>query len=143
MKFVRFDFQNRTSYGLLEGDTIKAIQGDIFSYYQVIDRVYPLADCKLLPPCQPSKIFGVGLNYKDLDRYKGGPSTYPPIPGVFMIPPTGLIGAGDEIVYPHRDQVKAFVVRNTSVDTPIFRSGSLMSNCPQPPNSFGGIGGGM
>ena len=100
MRFVRFEFQNRTGYGLMEGESIKAVQGDIFGDYQVIDRAYPLADCRLLLPCQPSKIFGVGLNYKDLDRYKGGPSTYPPIPGVFMIPPTGLIGAGDKIVYP-------------------------------------------
>ena len=100
MKIVRFMVEAESRYGQLDEDTVKVIKGNIFAEYQVTDQTYPLGDCKLLPPCQPSKIFGVGLNYRDLDHYivKGNP--YPDIPGVFMIPPTGLIGQNDEIVYP-------------------------------------------
>ncbi|HIH69431.1 fumarylacetoacetate hydrolase family protein [Methermicoccus shengliensis] len=58
----------------------------------------PLSDSKILPPCTPSKIVGVGLNYYDhameLDME-------PPVePILFLKPPSAIIAHEEKIVYP-------------------------------------------
>ena len=68
MKFVRFKKDNSCSYGLLEGEKVKVVEGDIFKDYKVTDRYYNITDIEILTPCMPSKIICVGLNYKSHAR---------------------------------------------------------------------------
>src|SRR5262245_8058936 len=58
----------------------------------------PEAECKLLIPTQPTKIVGVGLNYKDhaLERNK----PLPPEPLLFLKPTSALLAPEQEIVLP-------------------------------------------
>ena len=55
-------------------------------------------DVKLLPPVSPSKIVCVGRNYAAHAKELG--NDIPTEPLIFMKPPSSLIAAGDNIVYP-------------------------------------------
>jgi 2-keto-4-pentenoate hydratase/2-oxohepta-3-ene-1,7-dioic acid hydratase in catechol pathway len=63
MKLARFCVNDWESYGLAEGDRVRAIQGSIFGEYRVTQASYPLEQVKLLPPTQPTSFWAVGLNY--------------------------------------------------------------------------------
>src|SRR5216117_3258959 len=64
MKYVRYVQKGRTSYGLLEGETIKEIRGGLFGERAETGNKVALASAKLLYPCEPGKVLAVGLNYK-------------------------------------------------------------------------------
>ena len=63
MKLARFRVNDWESYGLVEGDRVRVIQGSIFGEYTVSQASYPLDRVKLLPPTRPISFWAVGLNY--------------------------------------------------------------------------------
>jgi 2-keto-4-pentenoate hydratase/2-oxohepta-3-ene-1,7-dioic acid hydratase in catechol pathway len=63
MKLARFSVDGWQSYGLVEGDRVRVIQGSIFGEHQVTHASYPLDRVKLLPPTVPSCYWAIGLNY--------------------------------------------------------------------------------
>ena len=64
MKYVRFRKGAATAYGILEGDTIREIRGDLFGDRKPAAAKHKLSEVKLLYPCTPPKVLAVGLNYK-------------------------------------------------------------------------------
>lgn len=95
-KYVRFSEGGQTAFGVLEGETIRVLDGDLFDSPRPTDKTLQLADVRLLPPCEPSKVIAVGLNYKS---HLGERST-PKYPGLFSKLPSSLVGHGDDIVMP-------------------------------------------
>src|SRR2546422_6168969 len=63
-KYVRFRKGNGAAYGVLEGDTIREIRGDLFGDRKPSGAKHKLAEAKLLYPITPPKVLAVGLNYK-------------------------------------------------------------------------------
>src|SRR5215475_11053777 len=63
-KFVRYRHPGGVSYGILDGDTIREIRGNMFEKYTETGTKRKLSDVKLLNPCDPPKVLAVGLNYK-------------------------------------------------------------------------------
>jgi 2-keto-4-pentenoate hydratase/2-oxohepta-3-ene-1,7-dioic acid hydratase in catechol pathway len=63
MKLARFRIDEWESYGLVEGDRVRVIQGSIFGEYAISQASYLLERVKLLPPTQPTSFWAVGLNY--------------------------------------------------------------------------------
>ncbi|MDX2152578.1 MAG: fumarylacetoacetate hydrolase family protein [Bryobacteraceae bacterium] len=57
---------------------------------------------RLLPPCAPSKIVCVGRNYPEHARELG--NEVPAEPLIFLKPPSSLLAAGGDIVYPKLSQ---------------------------------------
>ncbi|MEN6473223.1 MAG: fumarylacetoacetate hydrolase family protein [Syntrophaceae bacterium] len=57
-----------------------------------------LSIARWLPPCEPSKIVALGLNYRDHAQEMG--FDLPTEPILFLKPPSSIIGHGDDIVYP-------------------------------------------
>lgn len=98
MRYVRFEKNSAISYGMVEGDSVKKINGDLFGAYSVTDVLYKLTDIKLLAPCQPSKVVAVGLNYRDHAREMG--EAIPDTPKIFIKPSTSVIGPEEEIIIP-------------------------------------------
>jgi 2-keto-4-pentenoate hydratase/2-oxohepta-3-ene-1,7-dioic acid hydratase in catechol pathway len=92
MKWVRFFDGKEGKNGIVEEDIIKCEDGGIYRF----DKV------KILPPCQPSKIIAVGLNYKDHAKELNLPIPDEPI--LFMKPSTSIIGHEDNIIYPYQAQ---------------------------------------
>ena len=95
-KYVRYAYNGTDSYGVLKGNAIHELRGDIFETVELTGRTVALANVKLLIPVQPSKIIAVGFNYRSHlgDRE---PALYP---GLFAKYPTSLIATGEEIVFP-------------------------------------------
>jgi len=70
---VRFRKGSTTAYGILEGDTVREIHGDLFG-----DR----NEVKMLYPCTPTKVLAVGLNYNS----HPAPARHPPARAVSTWP---------------------------------------------------------
>lgn len=95
-KYVRYSAGGAASYGLLEGDTIRELRGDIFRGAEPTGTALPVSTAKLLAPCEPSKIVAVGRNYQS----HLGERPPAPYPGLFWKPTSCLIGTEDDIVFP-------------------------------------------
>lgn len=98
VKYVRFRVGSEIKYGILEGENIKLVNGDIMGNYKVMDRHYSLSEVDLLAPCQPSKVVCIGLNY--LDHAQELNMDLPREPVIFMKPATAIVGPGDVVEYP-------------------------------------------
>lgn len=94
--YVRYASGDATSYGILEGDTIRELQGDLFNGPRPTGKRLRLADVRLLAPVTPSKVIAVGLNYKS--HLGERPSAA--YPGLFAKLPTSIIAHGEDIVLP-------------------------------------------
>lgn len=96
VRYVHVQHPNEISYGILEGETIAELKGDLFASPTPTGRRLKLAEAKLLAPCQPSKVIAVGLNYKS---HLGDRPTAA-YPGLFAKLPTSIIGPGESILVP-------------------------------------------
>jgi 2-keto-4-pentenoate hydratase/2-oxohepta-3-ene-1,7-dioic acid hydratase in catechol pathway len=65
---------------------------------EVLSGLARLSDVTLLPPSEPSKIIGVGKNYRAHAREMGGDAPKEPL--LFMMPSTAVIAHRDAIVRP-------------------------------------------
>lgn len=99
MKIIRCEISGQPVYGMLEENgTVKQISGSIFGAYQIGDTIGNVKDLKLLSPVEPSKVIGVGLNYKSHIFETGGQE--PKFPILFLKPSTSVIGPDATIVIP-------------------------------------------
>jgi 2-keto-4-pentenoate hydratase/2-oxohepta-3-ene-1,7-dioic acid hydratase in catechol pathway len=62
-------------------------------------KSYPLKPSLLLAPAIPTKIIGVGLNYREHTKEMGQESPKEPV--IFLKPPSALLNPGGKILYPH------------------------------------------
>src|SRR5260370_15013270 len=95
-KYVRFRKGSTTAYGILDGDTVREIHGDLFGDRKPAGAKHKLSEVKLLYPCTPPKVLAVGLNYKS----HLGDRTPPSSPEMFYKPITSLQNPDDTIVIP-------------------------------------------
>ena len=102
MKIVRFVLGGERRYGILEGETLYALGGDVFADFQPGRELAKLGQVRILPPCEPSKVIAVGLNYRSHAQEMGVPIPEEPI--IFLKPPSAVIGHLDEIIYPPSSQ---------------------------------------
>lgn len=98
-RFVRFQRDAEVGLGLLEGDDVVPLKGSIYDGWQASGEAIPLEGLRLLSPCTPSKIIGVGLNYRSVVEAKG--KELPAAPILFLKPPSTVIGPEEPIVYPN------------------------------------------
>lgn len=98
MRIVRFRVAGRTRYGSLEGSQVVEYSGTPFTTFRRSRRRYPVRQVVLLAPVLPSKIVGVGLNYRGHAAEMGLPLPQEPL--LFFKPPSALVGPEDPIVYP-------------------------------------------
>jgi len=95
-KYVRYTHEGQESYGILEGDTVRELVGDIFSAPTLSGKTLKLSEVHLLAPCKPTKVIAVGLNY----RSHIGNRPVPEYPGLFAKYPSSIIGQEENIVMP-------------------------------------------
>ena len=100
MKFIRFLINGKEKNGIVieEDHTIREIKGDFFDQYEILENQYSLLEIKYLPPCMPSKIIALGLNY--FDHAEELKLKIPEEPLIFLKPSTAVIGHKENIVYP-------------------------------------------
>lgn len=64
MKYVRFQVGRSVSYGLLKGESIYVIRGNLFGRPKQSGKRVALKKARILAPCKPGKIIAIGRNYK-------------------------------------------------------------------------------
>jgi 2-keto-4-pentenoate hydratase/2-oxohepta-3-ene-1,7-dioic acid hydratase in catechol pathway len=96
-KYVRFTTDGSTAaYGIVEGDQVRQLDGDLFGSHRATNKTYPLADVKLLAPTVATKVLALAGNYKD----HLGDRPLPKNPEPFLKPPSCLQGHEGPIVLP-------------------------------------------
>jgi len=100
MRIIRYQIPDikKPKYGWLLDDKVGEISGNIFGRYQRKEALTPLADVKLLPPSEPTKIVCVGRNYVEHAKELG--NEVPKVPLIFMKPPSSIIANSETIILP-------------------------------------------
>ncbi|MBN1401828.1 MAG: fumarylacetoacetate hydrolase family protein [Anaerolineae bacterium] len=127
MKLARFEWQGRAQWGVVQGEALHVLQGELWGEMVPGQRLCSLAEARLLAPIEPQcKALGLGLTYKDMYRnyelregkaHRDGPA-------VFMKPSNTIIAHGEPIVY-HR--VCKRVIYEAEVGLVIGRKASRLS----------------
>ena len=98
MKIYRFRYRKRVLTGVLKEEFLFPVVGSIFGDFTLGGSPVPIGDVRVLAPVLPSKIIGIGRNYREHAKELGNP--LPEEPLIFLKPPTALIGPLDAIVQP-------------------------------------------
>lgn len=98
MRFVRYCIGNTTSWGRLEGDSIRPLAGPPIENVQAAGPPVPLSTVTLLAPVKPSKIIAVGRNYAAHAEEHG--FEVPKEPLLFSKVISSIIGPEETIVIP-------------------------------------------
>ncbi len=98
MKIVRYRFEGRIQYGILEDDRIYPCDGDPFGTLKKQSGSLDSGAVKLLAPVSPPNIICLGLNYRKHADEAGLP--YPHEPLIFLKATTALCGPEDFVVLP-------------------------------------------
>ncbi|MEI6511869.1 MAG: fumarylacetoacetate hydrolase family protein [bacterium] len=98
MKIARFDVGGVVSYGIIEGNKVKALEGLPWEGMDPTGKEYDVSAVKLLAPIEPPDVIAIGLNYK-AHATEGG-MKFPSAPVIFLKATSTVIGPGDDIVLP-------------------------------------------
>lgn len=98
MKIYRFRYRKRVLYGVLKEEFLFPVVGSIYGDFRLGTSPVPIADVRVLPPVLPSKIIGIGRNYRDHAKELANP--LPEEPLIFLKPPTAVVGHLDPVVQP-------------------------------------------
>ncbi|MGE0452895.1 MAG: fumarylacetoacetate hydrolase family protein [Vicinamibacteria bacterium] len=98
MRFYRVEGANGPCWAREDGPGLRLLDGDPWA--GVGDRALTIGldEARLLAPVTPSKIVGIGLNYRDHAEERGKPAPKEPL--VFLKPPSSVIGPGEPIRHP-------------------------------------------
>ena len=94
----RYQINARSFIGGVRGEEVIPLIGDFFGELQKCGDAIPLSEVRLLPPIRPSKIIGIGSNYKKHIAEMGRPT--PNVPKMFLMPSTAVIGHRQAIHIP-------------------------------------------
>jgi 2-keto-4-pentenoate hydratase/2-oxohepta-3-ene-1,7-dioic acid hydratase in catechol pathway len=116
MLHCRFEHEGSISHGVVDGDRVRPISGDLFGAYKSGSRSLPLSEVRLLAPIVPRKILAAAVNYQS--HVPSGSAVLkdggaPAVPQLFVKPSSSIIGPGDTIVLPaeaHRVDAEGEVV---------------------------------
>ncbi len=89
MKFVRFEKEGQVRFGILEGDTVTPLSGDLWDEKPLSGNELRLAQVRLMAPLEPGNIFCIGRNYSEHAKELG--NDLPEEPLVFMKPTASLL----------------------------------------------------
>jgi len=77
-KYVRFEKDGAVSYGLVEGEQVRRLKGDLFGTWSKTDELFKLTDIKILIPSVPTNVIALAGNYQDHLGDRPAPKTPEP-----------------------------------------------------------------
>ncbi len=99
VKFLRFQQGETVAYGVLEGERVRQLSGDLFGAWEKTETTHALKDVKVLPPTKPTQVLALAGNYRSHLKDEKLPAKFQ-IPQPFFKSPSCLIGQGESIVIP-------------------------------------------
>lgn len=102
VRIIRFAEGEGSRYGRLDGESVEVLSAAPWNGGTPTGETLPLAEVRLLAPCEPTKIVCIGRNYADHAKELG--NEVPPQPLIFLKPPSAVIGPGEPIVLPRESE---------------------------------------
>lgn len=104
MRYARFEKDGTVACGIVEGETIKVIAGEILDGGAPTGETLALDSVKLLPPVVPETFYAAGLNYvahiMEQAEARGAKPNIPEKPDIGYRANNALIGHNETIVIP-------------------------------------------
>src|SRR4029079_14682303 len=64
-RYVRFQVGETIAYGIVDGDNVRVLDGELFGKWRQTDHTFPLSSVKLLSPsARPTQVLAMAGNYK-------------------------------------------------------------------------------
>jgi len=98
MEFMKVYTAGETRWVLSEAAGLCWLDGDPFGQWARAGEVSRLAGIRFLPPCAPTKVVAVGINYRSHAEEVG--SQLPAEPILFLKPTSSVVGHRESIIYP-------------------------------------------
>ncbi len=102
MRTCRFRQGGRDRYGAVEGTLVRPLSAAPWAGGLPDGPPAALADVQLLAPVEPSKVVCVGRNYRAHAKELG--NEVPPVPLLFLKPPSAVIGPQEAIRCPEQSR---------------------------------------
>ncbi|HZP25489.1 MAG TPA: fumarylacetoacetate hydrolase family protein [Dehalococcoidia bacterium] len=103
MRYVRFEQGGQVRHGIVEGDSVRSIDGDLFGRHEVTGKPTPLGAVKLLAPVMPGKVLATAVNYHShvaQSRAVLNEDEAPKQPELFYKPTSCIIGPEEAVIRP-------------------------------------------
>ena len=104
MRWIRFTADDRTAYGILQGERITEVSGDPFGGYEQTTRMHALGSVKIEVPVIPRTFYCAGLNYGahvvEQARKRGVAPDFPKQPDIGYRANNALIAHGETVIIP-------------------------------------------
>ncbi|TYR79446.1 DUF2437 domain-containing protein [Priestia megaterium] len=105
MKFARFTVDSTNYTGIINGDVLRELKGDIFGKWEYTGENFSTDEVKFLAPLEPNQVIGIGANY--VQNVEDLPKELPGMPVFFFKSTSSVVGPEEKIVIPKEvDQVK-------------------------------------
>lgn len=62
--YCRFQHGDEIAYGIVEGNRVRQLDGDLFAAPKPTQKTFPLKDVRLLVPTEPKNVFAMAGNYQ-------------------------------------------------------------------------------
>jgi 2-keto-4-pentenoate hydratase/2-oxohepta-3-ene-1,7-dioic acid hydratase in catechol pathway len=98
VRFGRFEVAGQPRWGVIDGELVTLLAVRPWEGRARLGGAIPLAGATFLPPCEPTKIVCIGLNYKAHAEEQG--KTLPEEPLLFLKAPSALLAHGGTVVLP-------------------------------------------
>ena len=102
MKLCRIEVAGAPRWGIVEEPLVTLLARPPWEGIERVGGAVPLSGARLLPPCTPTKIVCVGLNYRAHAVEMG--KELPPEPLIFLKAPSALLPPGGEVELPRASQ---------------------------------------
>ncbi len=102
MRLCRIETTGGPRWGRIDDELVTLLSAAPWRDGRPLGGAVPLAAARLLPPCEPSKIVCVGLNYKAHAEEQG--KELPAEPLLFLKAPSALLAPGGTVVIPAQSQ---------------------------------------
>ncbi len=100
MRLCRVEVGGIPRWGVIEGELVTPLADPPWDGVRKIGGAMPLATARLLPPCEPSKVVAVGLNYRAHAAEMG--KELPEEPLLFLKAPSSLLAPGGTVALPRQ-----------------------------------------
>lgn len=98
MRLCRLEVGGAARWGVIQGELVGLLRGSPWSDSAPLGGSVPLAEARLLPPCEPTKIVAIGLNYRAHAAEMG--KQLPGEPLLFLKAPSALLAPGGDVLLP-------------------------------------------
>ena len=65
MKWIRYQYGGRVSYGILEDEQVEEVSGSPFGEYTRTGHRFPLSAVQIRVPFEPLTFYAAGVNYEE------------------------------------------------------------------------------